>query len=177
MNSFEKLIEQLYFRIPNNLAIYDQLTGVYNANWLYKIGKKKYSSKVCYITLIDLNNFKKINDIAGHAMGNGMLIALGKQLSCLKSIDETVECCRLGGDEFLIFSSMDLSSFLVDDSSELLSFGIFYKNSECSVENAIKQADIKMYKYKKKFKKDIKSNKDIVKIIRNMTRKRKALGE
>lgn len=177
MNTFEKLIEQLYFRIPNNLAIYDQLTGVYNANWLYKIGKRKYYNKKCYITLIDLNNFKKINDVAGHAMGNGMLIALGKQLSCLKSIDESVECCRIGGDEFLIFSTIDISSFLMDESSELISFGVFYKKSGCSVENGIKEADIKMYKYKKKFKKSIKTDKDVLEIIKNMTKKRKALGE
>ena len=176
MNNFEKIIEQLYFRIPNNLAIYDQLTGTYNANWLYKVGHKKYEKKECYITIIDLNNFKKINDIAGHAMGNGMLIALGKQLSTRKHIDHTIDCCRVGGDEFLIFSSIDISSYLIDDQTELVSFGVYYKDSNCSVNSALKCADTRMYDYKKKYKKEIHTEQDILEIIKNMTKKNKALG-
>lgn len=172
---FYYLIEQLYFRIPNNLAIYDQLTKVYNANWMLKIGYKKYANKECFVTMIDLNNFKQINDLAGHAMGNGILIATGRQLEALKYIDDKMDICRYGGDEFIIFSSLDISSYLIADKTDLISFGVTYKTKDIPIEAAIKLADGKMYKYKKKNKITIKSEQDIIKILRNTTIKRKKL--
>lgn len=158
------IIERLYFRIPNNLAIYDQLTHVYNSNWLLKIGYKKYNKKECFVTLIDLNNFKQINDIAGHIFGNATLISISNKLRELYNVDNTIEICRLGGDEFIIFSSIDLSSFLLlSNNDNLLSYGIYKKSKDVNIESAINHADKKMYKFKKNNKKIMK-NQDIMRI-------------
>ena len=69
----EKWIEKKYFSIKNNLALYDQLTGIYNYNWFTKFGLDIFSDKDVYITLMDLNNFKQINDTKGHMYANEIL--------------------------------------------------------------------------------------------------------
>ena len=72
----EKWIEKKYFSIKNNLALYDQLTGIYNYNWFIKFGSEIFSDKEVYITLMDLNNFKQINDTKGHMYANEILFEI-----------------------------------------------------------------------------------------------------
>jgi len=151
-NMIDRFIEFLYLKIPNNLAIYDQLTHVFNSNWLFRLGYKKYRNKGCYITMIDLNNFKKINDIGGHILGNAILVTIAGQLCKLYNIDNTVDVCRYGGDEFLIFSSIDISSFLEADKTNIISYGVCYKGKNMSIDDTICKADGNMYKYKKRCK-------------------------
>ncbi|WP_213450158.1 putative bifunctional diguanylate cyclase/phosphodiesterase [Rhizomonospora bruguierae] len=59
------------------------------------------------VILIDLNDFKKVNDGLGHAAGDGLLVAVARRLRRLAPPGATV--ARLGGDEFAI---------LVDDATE-----------------------------------------------------------
>ena len=51
--------------------------------------------------LIDLDNFKTINDTMGHAFGDEVLRTLGKQLSPMFRVTDIVG--RIGGDEFMVF--------------------------------------------------------------------------
>jgi diguanylate cyclase (GGDEF)-like protein len=59
------------------------------------------------VVLVDLNDFKKINDSLGHAVGDGLLVAVAQRLRRLAPGDATV--ARLGGDEFAV---------LLDDADE-----------------------------------------------------------
>jgi diguanylate cyclase (GGDEF)-like protein len=52
------------------------------------------------LLLLDLNNFKRVNDALGHASGDQLLIELGHRLQQIADPEDTV--ARLGGDEFAV---------------------------------------------------------------------------
>jgi len=86
-------------------AITDSLTGLYNRRFAdemlkqEKLTYKRYKTPFC-ILLIDLDNFKIVNDIYGHDVGDKVLIAVAKVLK--SSVRESDIVARWGGEEFLI---------------------------------------------------------------------------
>lgn len=162
LKPIQRLIEGLYFKIPGNLALYDQLTHTYNSNWLRSIAYDKYATELCYVTLVDLNDFKQINDYIGHFIGDVVLEGIGAYLRTVQEIDPEAEICRSGGDEFIIFSKIDITSYLAEDTNQLVSFGTCRKRSNLSIKNAIRIADARMYKYKKDNKEIITSRQDLL---------------
>jgi diguanylate cyclase (GGDEF)-like protein len=84
----------------------DAMTGVYNRAHL----KESLAVEISYaeqqnyplcIAMIDVDNFKKINDTYGHKTGDEVLIALGKFL--LEQTRNSDFVSRFGGDEFVLF--------------------------------------------------------------------------
>ena len=79
----------------------DKLTGLFNKGSseeeLKKICKKSHGS----LMMIDLDSFKLVNDIHGHAMGDKILIAFADILRA--TIRSTDLIGRMGGDEFVAF--------------------------------------------------------------------------
>ena len=63
------------------------------------IAKRMQQESGCFI-FVDMDNLKKINDTFGHESGDKALRLVGETL--LASTEEGL-CCRLGGDEFLLF--------------------------------------------------------------------------
>ena len=57
------------------------------------------------VFLLDLDEFKEINDGLGHDVGDDMLIAVGRRLSALVRPSDTV--ARLGGDEFVVVCDIE----------------------------------------------------------------------
>lgn len=155
MKFFDRIVEKLYFAQDGNLALYDKLTGVYNYNWYSIISTKKYFSKEVFITVIDVNNFKRINDTKGHLYGNKVLQNVAVHLKKLKDIDDSVEVVRYGGDEFILISNTNLTSLinLYNDNDRIISFGVTKKEKDEHLSVAFNRADNKMYKYKQKIKK------------------------
>lgn len=103
INSNIEIIE-LFDEIKNK-ANKDHLTGLYNRRYLFNIGNEIYNdcktkNKVFAIAIIDIDNFKRINDIYGHDIGD---IAL-KEVSVIlnKNISSNGLISRLGGEEFCI---------------------------------------------------------------------------
>jgi diguanylate cyclase (GGDEF)-like protein len=86
-------------------AYYDYLTGLPNRALLadrfnLAIERSKRSRKPFAAVMIDLNNFKSINDTHGHAAGDTVLVEMGKRL--LETVRASDTVSRLGGDEFVL---------------------------------------------------------------------------
>ncbi|MGB8454427.1 MAG: diguanylate cyclase [Anaerocolumna sp.] len=99
---FSILIISLY--LQNHNIYSDYLTGVYNRKKLELYLKQKINTstadKSFSAIMLDLDNFKSINDNYGHDMGDRALQISAKLLgSCLRSNDFIA---RFGGDEFCI---------------------------------------------------------------------------
>lgn len=82
----------------------DLLTGLYNKHsteQLIKAHMEKYPTQQCALILIDVDNFKKINDTMGHAFGDEVLRTLGNEIGSVFRVSDIIG--RIGGDEFMIF--------------------------------------------------------------------------
>ncbi|MEM8837817.1 MAG: EAL domain-containing protein [Pseudomonadota bacterium] len=88
------------------LADHDVVTGLPNRNFVRSVmpdqlkAAKKNSENVTFLVL-DLDNFKTVNDTLGHAAGDELLINVGNHLNEITGNKGNV--ARLGGDEFLIW--------------------------------------------------------------------------
>ncbi len=94
----------LYMSLQNEEAYLDPLTKLYNRNYLihYMELVVKQPKKQPHIVgvMLDVDNFKHINDSYGHAEGDLVLQAVGKML--LRSVHNTAAVIRYGGDEFVV---------------------------------------------------------------------------
>ena len=89
----------------NWVAYHDHLTklpnrALYGMRIKAAIDAAQVSGKYVALHLVDLNNFKHLNDTMGHAAGDGVLEEAAKRLLAAMPSDTTV--ARLGGDEFAI---------------------------------------------------------------------------
>ena len=83
-----------------HVALVDPLTRVYNRRYLDVIYFKLRKRLGFSVLMIDIDDFKKINDTYGHAFGDKVLVTLGEVLlSCIRNYDDPV---RYGGEEFLV---------------------------------------------------------------------------
>lgn len=91
-----------------NLSKFDELTGVYNRRYFFnelsqQILKSKTSDYNFSLALIDIDNFKEINDEMGHLMGDLVLKKVSEVILSYLSIEDILG--RFGGDEFIIIFS------------------------------------------------------------------------
>ena len=88
-----------------NQALHDPLTGIYNRNYFNRLIQleehraRRLDSAISFI-MIDVDNFKLINDRYGHQAGDRVLQEVAKVLQGVLRKTDTV--LRYGGDEFLI---------------------------------------------------------------------------
>lgn len=97
MKTKEKQIEYM--------AYHDPLTGLPNRTLLkdrleHAIIRARRDAKKLQLIFIDLDNFKNVNDTAGHAQGDELLKEAAERLNNATRSSDTV--ARLGGDEFII---------------------------------------------------------------------------
>jgi diguanylate cyclase (GGDEF)-like protein len=144
------------------LALSDGLTGLPNrARFLVALGERLGAHQPAAALLIDVDDFKMINDTIGPAAGDQLLFQVSQRLSerC-----ETGEMpARLGGDEFAVLLPVDdpgeaeaagnrlllalADPFRVGDQQLLLhgSAGIAIADSGESADEVLRNADIAMY--------------------------------
>jgi diguanylate cyclase (GGDEF)-like protein len=93
-----------------HLALHDSLTGLPN-RVLFRdridqvLADSRRSNARAAVMLLDLDGFKEINDVLGHANGDELLRSFSARLR--RSIRETDTVARLGGDEFGIVLRVD----------------------------------------------------------------------
>ena len=86
-------------------ALFDPLTGLYNRRYamphLARVSEHAIKAGRSFAVLLaDLDHFKQVNDIYGHAAGDAVLIEVADRLrNCLRSSDMAA---RIGGEEFLV---------------------------------------------------------------------------
>jgi diguanylate cyclase (GGDEF)-like protein/PAS domain S-box-containing protein len=93
-------------------ALHDPLTGLPNRELfeqraLRALDASRESGAAHAILLVDVDNFKALNDSFGHSIGDGFLIEVAHQLSAVIRPSDTA--ARLGGDEFALLAE-DISA-------------------------------------------------------------------
>jgi diguanylate cyclase len=83
-------------------AARDELTGVANRRQFERVLDRamQASGKQVVVGVIDVDNFKTVNDTYGHQVGDSLLVALADALSNAVTAPDLV--ARLGGDEFAL---------------------------------------------------------------------------
>jgi diguanylate cyclase (GGDEF)-like protein len=103
----------LHSRLATREALTDNLTGLgnhraYQAALHDRIAESERTGKPFSLCLIDVDDFKSVNDSYGHAAGDDLLVLIGKLLS---STDHA-EAFRFGGDEFaIVFRRDEISAY------------------------------------------------------------------
>ena len=100
------------------MAYYDGLTGLPNRNKLYEslidhISDSKRRHREGAVLFIDIDDFKRINDLLGHSIGDALLVTLSDKMRAVLKPNEVL--ARLGGDEFIL--SMPSLSDCYDDAA------------------------------------------------------------
>ncbi len=131
----------------------DALTGLLNRN-SYEEYCSSYSSGNIHCIYIDVNGLHEINNEKGHMAGDVMLKFVA---DILKASFQNEKIFRIGGDEFLIFSSEEitvLTNIMQTVNSEITScdYHISYGLAEgTDLKNVIKEAEVLMYAMKKEY--------------------------
>jgi diguanylate cyclase (GGDEF)-like protein/PAS domain S-box-containing protein len=86
-------------------ALHDPLTGLPNRTLLrdrleHALAQSERDGRPTGVLFVDLDNFKQINDVYGHATGDGVLVEFARRLRTAVRPGDTV--ARLGGDEFVV---------------------------------------------------------------------------
>ncbi|MBA4701330.1 MAG: GGDEF domain-containing protein [Ruminococcus sp.] len=174
LNSIVLSLLVLFLNFQNHDIYTDHLTKINNRKKLDVYLKKKINAttagKAFSAILVDINNFKQINDTYGHSMGDQALETTAKLLKGCLEVNDFI--ARFGGDEFcLILDISDrneleslvcrinkrLDNYNQSDSHPYslgLSMGYAVYNSRLhkNAENFLKQIDILMYQEKKSSK-------------------------
>jgi diguanylate cyclase (GGDEF)-like protein len=90
------------------LAHHDPLTGLNNQRYVNTLFEQALilanrPHQMLAVLYIDLDNFKPINDTAGHQVGDEVLKIIAKRLS--QHTRSTDICARMGGDEFVVIAT------------------------------------------------------------------------
>lgn len=97
-------VKRHHLALLRRKAYSDHLTGLPNRRSGLRtirglIQQAKSEQKQFYVMLLDLDNFKQINDTLGHAAGDQLILAVGKRLQA--ALSEHEQLVRYGGNEFL----------------------------------------------------------------------------
>lgn len=158
------------------LSFQDPLTQLYNRRYIFDllnklIAKAKHGKMQVALILMDVDNFKQVNDTHGHATGDKVLCELSR--ICLNVLRHNDSIGRIGGEEFLIILPRESEeqtraiadrlrhavekANLVSDNNEKIKFsvsiGIARLSEECADTSTLfKQADQALYQAKQQGK-------------------------
>lgn len=183
-DKIEEMAHQDYLtKLPNRLHFVEQLS--------HELQSGSYGA----VMLLDIDNFKSINDTLGHVYGDHLLCMIADRFNQIT--DSRMLCTRLGGDEFLILirqvdgqeeieeytlriQKLFEEVFIWDDIENHINFSMGitrYPKDSDNLDQLIMNADTAMYKvkhsgrnsfvyYQEAMKNEIKTKKDIENILR-----------
>jgi diguanylate cyclase (GGDEF)-like protein len=160
--------------VYRQLAYHDDLTGLRNRRYFEErlaeeLSRAARANLPCTLVVLDVNEFKAINDRYGHAAGDAVLRDVGHMLAAnARAVDIA---CRIGGDEFAIilpmtdaggaaaarmrFAAAQTGIEGPDGRPISLSFGsATYPDEETTAGGLLDRADGAMYAAKRKSKVD-----------------------
>lgn len=154
-------------RLYQQMANTDQLTGLPNRKYLDTALRQHYTSQLpdcnnLCIMLIDIDHFKKVNDVYGHQVGD---YVLKKVAQCLKDKTKAGDIPgRWGGEEFLVifpgtslieaevvadYLRTEIATLdLIAEHQVTISVGIAQMKAEDRAEQTIARADTMLYRSK-----------------------------
>lgn len=83
------------------LAARDPMTGLLNRRGMESFLKGKRHSQYLAIAVLDIDDFKQINDAYGHDMGDRVICYIGEQIE--NHIRSSDAVARFGGEEFVVY--------------------------------------------------------------------------
>jgi diguanylate cyclase len=105
--AFSDMMSQVHKRdlTMQQLAYYDRVTGIANRHFFEErifqaVGNAERYGTACYLLMIDLDDFKIVNDNLGHHIGDLLLRHVGESLK--RAMRQNDSIFRIGGDEFAI---------------------------------------------------------------------------
>ncbi len=156
-----------------NLALRDPLTGFHNRRSLVETGSDLLAgaqsrNRALAMIMLDLDHFKNVNDMHGHAVGDTLLRMVASEIAQLMPAQSLT--ARLGGDEFACAMPFDMENkadveritqSIVQRLSQpfeadgvfahvSVSAGIAHSEADCnSIDALMRRADIAMYAAKR----------------------------
>lgn len=155
----------LYYQLLNiHNFIIDPLTGAYN-RLMYNSALNEIKNNVnCSIAILDINNFKNVNDEFGHDAGDAFLIDFTLRVN--EHMDTVATLYRIGGDEFVLISKNEnmvafeqkLRKTYEDLANEGMSFayGLINYKIEDDINEVLRRVDHNMYESKRLSKRNKK---------------------
>lgn len=151
----------------------DALTQVFNRTKFYsdfdEVHTKRSTDKTFCLLLIDIDDFKHINDTYGHGVGDKVLVEFVKNIK--RSIRSSDEIYRWGGEEFLVAihapleQTKEIANKIITNTQKLIccenikitcSIGIACYEKEQSIDELVTASDNKMYEAKQSGKNQFK---------------------
>lgn len=182
--------EEFYCRIDNTIEAYeniqtilnsanrDFLTGLYNRRYFYNhideyINKAEEEYTQLYVAMIDIDDFKRINDTYGHDDGDKAIVGLSEILRTNTKQQDLV--ARFGGEEFCVAlmaqneqtaydvferirKNTENFSFIAHNGEKVsftISIGVTRHDIETDIDDTINQADMNLYEAKNNGKNQI----------------------
>lgn len=157
------------FKKIKSMAMTDQLTGANNRTYFNETGVKildisKRSGKPISLAMIDIDNFKRVNDSFGHDIGDQALIHVAN--ICQNNIRGSDIFIRFGGEEFVVLlpncSAEDATNtmekvrkaiseshlIVMEDIDLAITVSIGVTSESDTIEKMLKKADTFMYEAK-----------------------------
>lgn len=156
-----KLIQRLH-----QSAHQDHLTSLWNGRYFHseltkEIARLRRTQSTSCLALIDIDDFKKINDTYGHVIGDEVLRNIAAVFA--KNTRENDVVVRLGGDEFVILfpdTNIECASLLTERLRKLIanhgecyqatiSVGVLLVNADANISQLLALVDETLYQAKK----------------------------
>ena len=107
----ERLVSDFLFQYTKDIELStrtDALTGLWDRNYIEdRVGSYLANNHRGVLIMLDMDNFKYVNDTFGHITGDSMLIRFSTALRSMIRNEDIVS--RVGGDEFCIFMTGSIS--------------------------------------------------------------------
>ncbi len=170
--SISKSEQAKYIETIHEMAIRDELTGIYNRRHVmelleYEKNRSSRGGGIFCVAMLDIDHFKNVNDKYGHLAGDAVLRAVAAMID--KSLRQTEICGRYGGEEFLIvLTQTDIKGAVIcserirtgienakfpdidPDFKLTVSIGLSEYRMREDVEKIISRADEALYRAKKR---------------------------